>query len=524
MQTRKIATSTFWQLGSQAVAMLIGILSIKFVTTALSKSMVGNYQTVYSYLQIFGILADFGLYAIAIRELSTAKDKAKTFVSLFFLRAFITVLSLGSALALVWALPVFSGTPLPIGVSIAALVPFFTLLAGMFRVVFQVSYKMQYVFISEVIGKILPVTLMAIVVFTGMRGSENIEHYKLILAFGSIGSITLFILSFWFASRLPLLSKAKNSDLDNGLLSVCTGLSGWFAKFDKQEFGRLLRLSAPFGFAFLMTTIYRQSDVTLMAILRPNDYDIQNAYYGTVLRLADVGFLIPTFILNSALPMMSNLEGKKEELNQFVHTLLYSLLSLGLIISLTSYFWARPIVRLITRESYLSTPVLAGSDTALELLSFSMFLSSIVTFCFYILLTRRSWRRLLVVMTVASVISVGLNIVLIPMLGFVGAALTSIIVHIVLSISLSTIVFGLPGVFSVSKATFHGATSNTFARLVQFAKLVAFGVIYSFLLVWTVPLLSGPITTVLMGGVMMCVAGGLVWGMGLIGGQRSAIS
>jgi len=496
--------------------MLIGILSIKFVTTALSKSMVGNYQTVYSYLQIFGILADFGLYAIAIRELAKAKDKAKTFVSLFILRAFITVISLGSALLIIWILPIFRGTPLPIGVTIAALVPFFTLLAGMFRVVFQVSYKMQYVFISEIVGKILPVLMMAVIVFTGVKDSSNINHYMLFLGFGGFGSVSLFVLAFWFASRLPMLSEAKKSSLDSGLLSVCTGLSGWFAKFDKQELGRLLRLSAPFGFAFLMTTIYRQSDVTLMAILRPNDYDIQNAYYGTVLRLADIGFLIPTFILNSALPMMSDLEGQKEKLNNFIHTLLYSLLSLGLIISLTSYFWARPIVRLITRESYLSTPVLAGSDTALELLSFSMLLSSIVTFCFYILLTRHSWKRLLAVMTAASVISVGLNIVLIPMFGFVGAAITSIIVHIVLSISLSAIVFGLPRVSSLSSAPSRDPVSNVFARLIQFTKLVAFGVIYSFLLVWTVPLLSGPVATVLVGGVMMGISGGLVWGMGLV--------
>ena len=103
MHTRSIATSTLWQLGSQAVTMVLSIVSIKFVTIALSQSLVGNYQTVWSYLQIFGILADFGLYAVAVREFSKAKDPGLTLGTLFVLRAGITLLSLGSAIGIAFA-------------------------------------------------------------------------------------------------------------------------------------------------------------------------------------------------------------------------------------------------------------------------------------------------------------------------------------------------------------------------------------------------------------------------------------
>ena len=424
MTTKKIATSTFWQLGSQAVTMVLGILSIKFVTTALSQSLVGNYQTVYAYLQIFGILADFGLYAVAVRELSRAPNRIALLGSLFVLRACITAVSLGTAIIIAFVIPSFSGTPLPLGIVIASFVPFFTLLGGMLRTLFQVEYKMQYVFISEVISKAIPVCLLGSVVILGHRLSESLTIYYSALAFGGLGSLCFFLLLMRFTRGLPTVC--------TGLLGVCQTL---YQGFSWDEFKRLLKLSAPFGLAFFMTTIYRQSDVTLIAVLRP-DYDIQNAYYGTVLRLAEIGFLLPTFILNSALPIMSKRQQAGEDMSHFLGTILLGLLTLGSVVSLFAFVWAKPIVLLVTRDAYLSTASSPGSDTALQLLSFSMFLSMIVAFCFYILLNRGSWRALLIVTSGAAILSVTFNMVLIPLFGFVGAGMTSIFVHLYLALAL----------------------------------------------------------------------------------------
>ncbi len=414
MHPRAIATSTLWQLSSQAVTMVLGILSIKFVTTALNQSLVGNYQTVYSYLQIFGILADFGLYAVSVRELSRSKDFLLTFGTLFILRAAITILSLGIAIIFAWSIPLFEGTPLPLGISIAVFVPFFTLLAGMFRTLFQVRYQMHHVFLAEVFSKFIPVCLIGIVVYLGARNSYNVDLYYLFNAFGATGSLCLFILSLWFAK----------------------GLLPDRPRFSKKEFLRILGLAAPYGLAFLATTLYRQSDVTLIALLRPQDYDIQNAHYGTVLRLAEIGFLLPTFILNSSLPMMSSAESDGKDLSSFLGKLLLSLLTLGSIVALFSFFFARPIVLLISNSSYLSTPFAPGSDTALTLLSFSMFLGMIITFCFYLLLHLHRARPLLILTIAAATVSILFNLQLIPRFGFVGASITSIVTHLFLATGL----------------------------------------------------------------------------------------
>jgi len=490
MQNRALAASTLWQLASQAVTMLLGILSIKFVTTALSQPLVGNYQTVYSYLQIFGILADFGLYAVAVRELSRASDFLRTLGTLFILRTIITLISLCSALLFAWSLPMFTGTPLPYGIAIAIFVPFFTLLSGMLRTVFQVRYTMHAIFFAEVCSKIVPVCLIGLAVLFGVRETDNIHYYYAFLAFGGLGSFTLFLLSCWFA--IPLL-KEKYADTIR-LSSVCQ----WFSM---EEFFRLIQLSAPFGLAFLATTLYRQSDVTLIAFLRPMDYSMQNAYYGTVLRLTEIGFLLPTFILNSALPMMNHGENPERNLPEFLGKILLSLFVLGSIISLFSYFWAKPIILLVAQESYLTTPLSFGSDTALMLMSFPLFLGMIVTFCFYVLLHENRWKPLLILTTLAAVLSVTLNLQLIPLFGFTGAAVTSIVTHIFLA----------SGLLIVSLRFIR--VTIPFIRLCQW---FAFSVVLGLSLFFTAPLLHTAWITIIMLLPILFFAGAIVFFLQII--------
>lgn len=462
MSLQKIASSTFWQLASQGVSLFLGILSVKLVTLSLSKELVGNYQTAYGYLQIFGILADFGLYAVSVQELARARDRFSLLRILFVLRGIITFLSLGMALLIAWIVPAFHGTPLPLGITIASFVPFFTLLSGMFRTAFQVEFRMRAVFLAEVSSRLTTLLLMGVAFSLGVRNSPDSAMYFLFLFFGSAGSLVLFGISLFFALRLP---------------SVWSGLPRVFQPFsrvDWQEFFRIARLALPYGFAFFATTIYRQTDITLIAFFRA-DYELQNAYYGTMMRIAEVGFLLPTFLLNSALPVLSvdrrKEEGSDRSSARLRGNILLAILTLGSIVAAFSFFWSRPIALLLTQESYLSTHLHAGADTALMLLSFPMFLSVVVTYCFYLLLTQHLWRPLLLAVSIAASSSLILNIALIPRFGFMGAGITSIAVHLLLAISLSALtVRKLPVYLPFSKCISWSGFTISLSGLLFFAR------------------------------------------------------
>lgn len=413
VQKRSIAMATLWQIGSQIVMAGLSIVMVKLVTIGLSKELVGSYNSAYGFLQLFGIVADFGLYAIAVRELSRAQDKPKMFGTLLTIRLVILTISMSLALMLAWSIPAWRGTVLPLGITIAALVPILTLMAGIIRTVFQIHFAMHYVFIAEVLQRIISTAIIAGFILYGVQSSTNVLVYYWFLLSGGIGAIFLLILSCWFGRKLiPLRPQ-------------------WNLPAMKEIFVQ----AAPYGIAFFCMAVYRQLDITLIALMR-TDYEVQNAYYGVVLRMVEMGYVIPTFLLNSTLPILSENRTAGRSNALLLGKTLSALLIISSISLVFSLFWARPLVALLTNSSYLSNEFEAGSDTALQLMSIPIFFNGLIVYGFYVLLNLHKWVNLVKTLAFGAVLSVILNIFLIPKYGFVGAGITSIIVHMFMAIIL----------------------------------------------------------------------------------------
>ncbi len=411
MSGRQILTSTLWQLVSQATMAALSVITVKCVAVGLSVELAGYYNSAYGFLQLFGILADFGLYAVSIREVSRAKDKGRVLGGLLVLRIGILLLSIGSAVVLAWLLPAWRGTPLPLAITIAAFVPSLTLIAGVLRAVFQVHHKMQFVFIAEVSQRVLTVCLLGGALLLGVRQSNDVQLLLLFLGFGSLGALLLFALSLLFSLRIERITPVFDGALLNTLLSQ----------------------ALPYGAAFLFTALYRQTDVTLIALLRP-DFAFQNAAYGFVQRVMDMAYLFPTFLLNSTLPHLKpdDRDGAKTLLPR---TLIGTLLLCGGC-ALVSWFWARPLMQLLTTDAYLTHPGQPGSDAALQLLAISMGANGLIVFSFYVLLAVHAWRPLVSLLAAGAALSLTMNMSLIPDLGFMGAATTSACVHVLMATAL----------------------------------------------------------------------------------------
>jgi len=476
---KKIVASTLWQLASQITMAALSILGIKFVATALSLEMAGYYNSSYGYLQVFGILADFGLYAVSVREMSRSDRKEEVLSALIFLRSIILTLSLGSAILLAWILPSWHGTPLPLGITLAAFTPFFTLLAGTLRSVFQIHYRLNYVFIAEVSQRLLTTAMLGMVVFLGARGSDNVNLFYFCTLIGGIGALLLLILSYIYARRFVTFA----------------------ARWHWPTMRYLLQSALPFGTAYLLLALCRQFDMTMIALLRP-DFQIQNAYYGFVLRMGEMGFLIPTFLLNSILPVVSERRERGENTSDLLGKTFLVLLLLGTTAGLFAALWPRPLVAMLTTRDYLSTAAHPGADTALRLASVPMFLYGFILFSFYMALVHGEWKRLMITLVTGAALSIGSNLILIPQLGFVGAATTAIIVQSLLVALL------LPATLRYSQPKFP---PTAFVRWFVFSLLLAVGL-------WiTRPFLANDFLTAFGLVAAGAVLGILLWITGLAG-------
>jgi len=482
MHSRAIAVSTLWQIGSQAVMAVLSAIAVKFVAIGLSVELAGTYNSAYGFLQIFAILADFGLYAVSINELSKTEQKERVLGALITIRIALTILSLGCAVAIGWVVPAWQGTPLPIGITIVSFVPFLTLLSGVLRTIFQVTYSMHIVFVAEVMQRVVTVGLMAVIIAHGVRGSDDESIYQLFLWLGVLGSLTLFVLSFIFAIKKMRV----------------------YPSFVWADIRPLLMLALPYGAVFFCIALYRQFDLTMIAFLR-DDFQEQNARYGFALRIAEMTYLVPTFLLNSALPLLSAKRERGEDVSGLIRKTLLILLLLGSFASIFAALWARPLMHLFTDDVYLTDGSTVGADTALLFLSPSMFLNTLILFSFYVLLSAHLWKRMLFPMTLAAVLSLALNFILIPKAGFVGATFTLFIVHILLCLVL------LP--------TALRSFSNSFSRH-DFLLWILFSAGVAIIAYLLLPFLVSPMTTILGGITALFFTGCLLLGLQL----RKALS
>ncbi len=477
MSTRQIATSTLWQFGSQLLMAVLSILAAKFVAVALAKELAGYYNSAYGYLQIFAVIADFGLYAVAVREMSRHKEPGKIFGAVLVIRTVVLFLALGSAVLFVWVLPQWRGTPFPMSVSIASLVPFFTILAGTLRAIFQVRYKMHFVFVAEVLQRVLTTGCMAVIVSMGVRLSTDVRMEELFLWIGAAGALLLFLLSLFPAHRLLPVR-------------FC---------FDRTLITSVLLLAAPYGIAYLGMAFYRQLDVVFISLLRP-DFALQNAYYGFAGRVEDMAFLVPTLLLNSTLPILTARLADKQDVRGLLGKTLLLLLVLGSIFFLFSFLWSRPLTLLFTTPAYLSTPDHPGSDAAFRLMALPMFLNGLVLYCFYVFLALHQWRRLIVSFGIGVILSIILNLLLTPLYGFVGAATALVIVHVFLVFLL------LPSALRALKPSFTFAT---------FLRWMLFTIILGACLSVTAPFITSAALTAVSGMSAVAFMAGLLWVTGL---------
>jgi len=68
--TKKIAVNTGWQMVGKVVGTFLGLIAIAILTRYLGRDGYGQYTTIYAFLQLFGILADFGFYIVLVKMIS----------------------------------------------------------------------------------------------------------------------------------------------------------------------------------------------------------------------------------------------------------------------------------------------------------------------------------------------------------------------------------------------------------------------------------------------------------------------
>lgn len=407
---RKILSNTFIQILGKILGALVSVVIVKLITNFLSVEGYGQYVSVYEFLAFFGILADLGLFTIAVREMAKEPDRTDFIMgNILTLRTLFSFVAMLLAIAVALMIPQYEGTYIPIGVAIASISVFFSILNGTVSSVLQVHLKMHYPTIGLIVGKLVSVGYMAYVIFYAFTEPSPQAFYQLLWA-GVIGNTFMLAITWYYAAK-----HARIRFL-----------------FDFHYWKDTLLRSLPYGIALVLNMVYFRIDSILLLLLK-NSTEV--GLYGVAMRILDILSIIPVYFMNSVLPILTlALKENREKAARIIQYSFDFLVALAMPILMGAQVLAYPLVFIISSPEFLSRVEegFYGSDIALRILLVAMtfaFMSTVFTFA---LIALGQQSKLLYVSLAGALLNVVANFYFIPKFGFRGAAFTSILSELII--------------------------------------------------------------------------------------------
>lgn len=403
---KRILGNTAFQVMGRGVMAVTSVVILKAISNFLSVEGYGMYTAIYEFLAFFGIVADLGLFTIAVREMGKgARDKNFIAGNIFAMRMVLALMAMSFAVVSAFIIPQYQGTYIPVGVAIASLAVFLAIMHGTVSSVLQVELKMERSTIGLVGGKIISLGWMLAVIYYFFAGEPSAQAFYQLIVAGVVGNLFAFSYTFYYALRFAKIKP----------------------QFDKVYWKEIFMTAAPYGAALVLNMVYFRIDAIMLLLIKgPLDVGL----YAVPMRILEILSVIPVYFMNSVLPVLSKAvsEGGKSVKKMLQMSFDFLVMSaLPVVVGL--YVLAYPIIFLISSPEFLSNldDGYFGSDIAMKILVGATFFSFINSLFTYSLIAVNKQSHLLWINGSAAIMNIVANLIVIPIYGFRGAAATSVV-------------------------------------------------------------------------------------------------
>ncbi|HEY7600728.1 MAG TPA: oligosaccharide flippase family protein, partial [Candidatus Limnocylindrales bacterium] len=236
---RRVASNTAIQIAGKGIVLGFGLASLAVLTRYLGPSEYGKYTLALMYMQLFGVLADVGLFTTTVREIS--KDRSRTdelvgnVLTLRLLLALVVIV-LGSAVSLL--------LPYEHQVRVAIVLAGGPLLFGMvtttYVAILQSRLQMSRAVLGDVIGRAVSLLLVLVVVWADLG-------FYWVMGAAAGGALTTLIVT-WLATRR---------------------LASIRFRVDTAVWRPLLVAALPLGLALAINQLYFRADTLIISLYEP---------------------------------------------------------------------------------------------------------------------------------------------------------------------------------------------------------------------------------------------------------------
>lgn len=394
LDKKAIVINTGSQIIVRLVTIIFALISIKLITNYLGTAGTGNYNTITTYINFFIVIADLGLFSVAVREIAKKPEEEKKIITnMFGVRLVSALIASAVAILIVFLTPY--SHQIKIGVVIATGFLLFNLLSSVYDVVLQTRLKMQYSALAEFLSKLISLIAIYLVV-------KNSGSFFWIIGTVSLSGILIFFFKWLFSKQFVSFGIRYNEKIVN-----------W-----------IFQLSWPIGIVFVLNNLFFKIDTLILFAIKGA---APVGIYSVAYKVLEVTIFAGSYFASSLKPVLSqNVTTDKDGVGNIISKSIIVMLLLATPITILSIIFSKDIIVFLSNSDFVSgSQALVILSLALPFVYLDALLGEI--------LVASDQRRLLVRIAIFILsFNLILNLILIPRFSFVGAAYVTLVSEIVL--------------------------------------------------------------------------------------------
>jgi O-antigen/teichoic acid export membrane protein len=397
MDRAPVLTNVRWLAAANLAVRPVWFLFLLFSSRLLGPVEFGRTMFAISFVTLVGVLFEGGVDVLVVRRLSTRSEQYPAFLahsSLFKLVG--AGLLAVTAVALTFVVPT-GGVPRAL-IAIAAVYVAFNALMLHFRAVFRAFEVLKYEAYSVLVEKIGVTLICGAVLLVSRKSGPFLTAYALAYAVGAVFTLVLLV------RRL--------------------GLPAW--RIDTGYLWRdVIRPALPFALMNVFIMVYFRSGTFLLETITGRDELV--GYYNAGYRLVESYMLLPSVVVGPLYPVLSRRFRDRESVSGLLFQATRAILFVSMLVTVPLCVFHRQFTALLFGDAYAPAAPVVGV-VALTMIPVGL------NFVFGTMVAAADRQgRANVFIILVTVLNLAANAVLIPVLGILGAAWTTVATEAVLA-------------------------------------------------------------------------------------------
>jgi O-antigen/teichoic acid export membrane protein len=387
--TVRLAANTLVQAVGTVVTSLVGFFTFVAITRGLGPEAFGDFTAATVFLLIPVVLADVGLSAALLREISADPGRTEPAMRAALpLRALIAVGAVAVSVGVAVVAPF--NDQMTEAILIACFGAVLTIMTFALQPVLQAELKMHWAVAANLVGRLVTLGLTLAALAAGLG-------FKSVVAAQVIGIAATFVLHVVAVAAIVPLWPVLNT----------------------RYWRRLVGGSVALGLAIALSQIFFRVDTVILALLRSAE---EVGYYGAAYRFVELVVLIPAAAAASVFPpLMRFIAGQDPRSFGLVQKAFDVLLAAAVPLTIVMLAYPEQLITLAAGPEFRP-----GSDALRLLAPYALFAFANGLFWRVLMATQRD-RLLLGTSIFVLVANIALNLIFVPIYGFKAAAAIAVV-------------------------------------------------------------------------------------------------